>query len=200
MLVGRSGGAGRWPLPPRRAAGSRRRRAGRARRRRRARACSRGAEAQPVPSCRAQQLRRRDRHAREPSATRLLVFALERHVRPVRFEQGQIEIALTPDAEPELPQRLGRCCKPGPASAGWSPSSSDEAGRETAHEARKRSKAVAAGRSARRSAGAEGAGAFSRRGDRERARARRREADDADRTPTATWRSMIDPSDDERRG
>ena len=38
---------------------------------------------------------------------RLLVFALERHVRPVRFEPGQIEIALTPDAEPDLPQRLG---------------------------------------------------------------------------------------------
>ena len=38
---------------------------------------------------------------------RLLVFALERHVRPIRFEPGQIEIALTEDAEPTLPQKLG---------------------------------------------------------------------------------------------
>ena len=37
---------------------------------------------------------------------RLLVFALERHVRPVRFEPGRIEIALTPEAERDLPQKL----------------------------------------------------------------------------------------------
>ncbi len=37
---------------------------------------------------------------------RLLVFALERHVRPVRFEPGRIEIALTGDAERDLPQKL----------------------------------------------------------------------------------------------
>jgi DNA polymerase-3 subunit gamma/tau len=37
---------------------------------------------------------------------RLAVFALERHVRPVRCEWGQLEIALTEDADPELPQIL----------------------------------------------------------------------------------------------
>jgi DNA polymerase-3 subunit gamma/tau len=39
---------------------------------------------------------------------RLLVFALERHVRPVHFEPGRIDIALTPEAERDLPQRLAR--------------------------------------------------------------------------------------------
>ena len=42
---------------------------------------------------------------------RLLLFALERHVRPVRFEPGQIEIALTEDAEPGLPQKLMHALK-----------------------------------------------------------------------------------------
>ena len=37
---------------------------------------------------------------------RLAVFALERHVRPVRCEWGRLEIALTDDADPELPQIL----------------------------------------------------------------------------------------------
>jgi DNA polymerase-3 subunit gamma/tau len=35
-----------------------------------------------------------------------LVHALERQVRPLRFEAGRIEIALTPEAEPDLPQQL----------------------------------------------------------------------------------------------
>src|SRR5690606_7102472 len=39
---------------------------------------------------------------------RLLVFELERHVRPVRFEPGRVEIALTADAATDLPQRLGQ--------------------------------------------------------------------------------------------
>ena len=38
----------------------------------------------------------------------VLANALERCVRPVRFEPGQVEIVLTPDAEPGLPQRLGQ--------------------------------------------------------------------------------------------
>jgi DNA polymerase-3 subunit gamma/tau len=37
---------------------------------------------------------------------RLAVFALERHVRPVRCEWLRLEIALTDDADPELPQIL----------------------------------------------------------------------------------------------
>ncbi len=37
---------------------------------------------------------------------RLAVFALERHVRPVHCETGRLDIALTDDAEPELPQIL----------------------------------------------------------------------------------------------
>jgi len=37
---------------------------------------------------------------------RLAVFALERHVRPIRCEPGHLDIALTEDADPALPQIL----------------------------------------------------------------------------------------------
>ena len=48
-------------------------------------------------------------------------FALERCVRPVRFEQGQIEIALTPRRRAGAAAAARRrCCKPGPGGAGWS--------------------------------------------------------------------------------
>ncbi len=72
---------------------------------------------------------------------RLLVFALERHVRPVRFEQGRIEIALTPDAEPSLPQKLGQMLKAWTGERWMVTVSKSEAG-ATAHEARKKSEAT----------------------------------------------------------
>jgi DNA polymerase-3 subunit gamma/tau len=37
---------------------------------------------------------------------RLAVFALERHVRPTRCEHGRLDITLTEDADPQLPQIL----------------------------------------------------------------------------------------------
>ena len=72
---------------------------------------------------------------------RLLVFALERHVRPVHFEPGRIEIALTPDAEADLPQRLAHALQ------GWTGhrwiiaiSNVENAG-ETVHEMREKDRA-----------------------------------------------------------
>jgi DNA polymerase-3 subunit gamma/tau len=71
---------------------------------------------------------------------RLLVFALERHVRPIRFEQGQIEIALTEDAEPGLPQKLMQTLKAWTGER-WMVAVSNDAAAATAHEARKKSEA-----------------------------------------------------------
>ncbi len=71
-----------------------------------------------------------------------LANALERNVRPVRFEAGQIEIALTPAADAELPQRLGRVLQ------GWTGRrwiiviSQDEVTTETARETREKSRAA----------------------------------------------------------
>ena len=71
-----------------------------------------------------------------------LANALERHIRPVRFEAGQIEIALTPAADAELPQRLGRILQ------GWTGRrwiiviSHDEVTTETAREAREKRRAA----------------------------------------------------------
>jgi DNA polymerase-3 subunit gamma/tau len=72
---------------------------------------------------------------------RLLVFALERHVRPIRFEHGQIEIALTPDAEPDLPQKLMHALKAWTGERWMVAVSQGEAG-VTAHELRKKSTAA----------------------------------------------------------
>ncbi len=72
---------------------------------------------------------------------RLLVFALERHVRPVRFEPGRIEIALTPEAERDLPQRLMAALRKW-TGARWMVSvTASEAG-ETLHEARAKGRAA----------------------------------------------------------
>ncbi len=71
---------------------------------------------------------------------RLLVFALERHVRPVRFEPGRIEIALTPEAERDLPQKLMAALKAWTGERWMVTVTKAEAG-ETAHEAREKSRA-----------------------------------------------------------
>jgi DNA polymerase III subunit gamma/tau len=74
---------------------------------------------------------------------RLLVFALERHVRPVRFEPGRIEIALTPEAERDLPQTLMAALRKWTGER-WMVSvtaAAADAG-ETAHEARAKGRAA----------------------------------------------------------
>jgi DNA polymerase-3 subunit gamma/tau len=70
-----------------------------------------------------------------------LVRALERDVVPVRFEAGRIEIALTPDAERELPQRLGQFLKERTGERWMVAVSQAEAG-QTVHEARQQSRAA----------------------------------------------------------
>jgi DNA polymerase-3 subunit gamma/tau len=72
---------------------------------------------------------------------RLLLFELERHVRPVRFEPGQLEIALTPDAKPDLPQRLGQVLRAWTGSR-WMVAVTQEGASETAHESRAKGKAA----------------------------------------------------------
>jgi DNA polymerase-3 subunit gamma/tau len=72
---------------------------------------------------------------------RLLVFELERHIRPVRFEPGHIEIALTPDAKPDLPQRLGLILK-GWTGMRWIVVVSQDVAAETVHETRRRDRAA----------------------------------------------------------
>ncbi len=72
---------------------------------------------------------------------RLLVFALERHVRPIRFEQGRIEIALTPAAERDLPQKLMAALKAWTGER-WMVTVTTAEGGETAHEARAKSEAA----------------------------------------------------------
>jgi len=71
---------------------------------------------------------------------RLLVFALERHVRPVRFEHGRIEIALTAEAGRDLPQKLMAALKEWTGERWMVTVSAAEAG-ETVHEARTKSRA-----------------------------------------------------------
>jgi DNA polymerase-3 subunit gamma/tau len=58
----------------------------------------------------------------------------------VRFEQGQIEIALTAEAEPSLPQRLGQALKAWTGER-WMVAVSKDAVGATAHEMRKKSEA-----------------------------------------------------------
>ncbi len=72
---------------------------------------------------------------------RLLVFALERHVRPVRFEAGRMEIALTAEAESDLPQRLTRALQSWTGHRWIVAVSSDENAAETAHERREKDRA-----------------------------------------------------------
>jgi DNA polymerase-3 subunit gamma/tau len=77
----------------------------------------------------------------EAARERLLVFALERHVRPVRFEPGLIEIALTPEAERDLPQRLMQALKDWTGER-WMVSVAKAEGGETVHETRMRGRAA----------------------------------------------------------
>jgi DNA polymerase-3 subunit gamma/tau len=72
---------------------------------------------------------------------RPLLFALERHIRPVRFEPGRMEISLTPEAEPDLPQRLARLLQDWTGKR-WMISVSQEASAQTVHETRQRSRAA----------------------------------------------------------
>jgi DNA polymerase-3 subunit gamma/tau len=73
---------------------------------------------------------------------RLLVFALERHVRLVHFEPGRIEIALTPEAERDLPQRLAQALQSWTGHRWVIAISSGEAASETVHEERQKSRAA----------------------------------------------------------
>ena len=66
---------------------------------------------------------------------RLMVFALERHIRPVRFEPGHIEIRLTPDAEADLPHRLAATLREWTGER-WIVAVSDGEGAATVHERR----------------------------------------------------------------
>jgi DNA polymerase-3 subunit gamma/tau len=72
----------------------------------------------------------------------VLASALERMVRPIRFEQGQIEVARPPDADADLPQRLGQTLQSWTGRRWIVAVGRDETAAETAHEARKRSKAA----------------------------------------------------------
>jgi DNA polymerase-3 subunit gamma/tau len=70
-----------------------------------------------------------------------LVRALERHVRPVRFEAGRLEIALTPEAEPDLPQRLGQVLKDWTGER-WMVVVSQAGAGQTVHETRQKKRAA----------------------------------------------------------
>ncbi len=72
----------------------------------------------------------------------VLANALERTVRPVRFEAGRIEIALTEAAEPDLPQRLGQTLQNWTGRRWIVVVSRDPTAAETAHEARRKSRAA----------------------------------------------------------
>ncbi len=69
---------------------------------------------------------------------RLLVFQLERHVRLVSFEPGQIEVALTAEAERDLPQRLGQALQSWTGQRWIVAITSKETVAETVHEARQK--------------------------------------------------------------
>ena len=72
---------------------------------------------------------------------RLLVFQLERHVRPVSFEPGRIEIALTAEAERDLPQRLGQALNAWTGRRWIIAITGAGVAAETAHESRQKSRA-----------------------------------------------------------
>ncbi|HYD07938.1 MAG TPA: DNA polymerase III subunit gamma/tau [Reyranella sp.] len=71
----------------------------------------------------------------------VLANALERWVRPVRFEPGQIEIALTPEAHAGLPQQLGQKLQEWTGRRWIVVISKEQVATETAREARERSRA-----------------------------------------------------------
>jgi DNA polymerase-3 subunit gamma/tau len=100
-------------------------------------------EARPEPPA-APELRRFEDVLARARAERdvVLANALERHVRPVRFEAGQIEIALTPDADPGLAQRLGQALQAWTGRRWIVVISKEAPATETAREARERKRAA----------------------------------------------------------
>ncbi len=72
----------------------------------------------------------------------VLANALERWVRPVRFEPGQIEISLMPEADAGLPQRLQQVLQQWTGRRWVVVISKDAVTTETAREARERSRAA----------------------------------------------------------
>ncbi len=70
---------------------------------------------------------------------RLMVFALERHIKPVRFQPGQIEIKLTPDADTNLPNRLTAVLREWTGER-WIVAVSEGEGAATVHERRQADK------------------------------------------------------------
>jgi DNA polymerase-3 subunit gamma/tau len=101
----------------------------------------RAPEPQPEPGPRLNRFEDVIAHARAERDV-VLANALERTVRPVRFEPGQIEIALTEAAEPDLPQRLGQALQAWTGRRWIVAVSREAAAAETAHEARQRSRAT----------------------------------------------------------
>ena len=155
------------------------------------RAAEAGADAAP--------LRGRDRHgqARARPAARLRARAA-RPAGPLRA--GQIEIALTADAEPTCRRSSAQALQAWTGERWMVAVSQAEAGARPSHEARKRTARVAARRGARRSAGAEVLERFPGAEIVERARARAPQPSGR-RRPTAT--PAIDrttPIDERRRG
>jgi DNA polymerase-3 subunit gamma/tau len=100
-------------------------------------------EPRPSPGA-GPELRRFDDVIARARAEREIVLAnaLERWVRPVRFEPGQIEIALTPEADPGLPQQLGQVLQRWTGRRWIVAISREEVGAETAREARRRGEAT----------------------------------------------------------
>jgi DNA polymerase-3 subunit gamma/tau len=72
----------------------------------------------------------------------VLLSALERTVRPVRFEPGRVEIALTETAEPDLPQRLGHALQAWTGRRWIVAVSREPTNADTVHEARRKSQAA----------------------------------------------------------
>jgi len=72
---------------------------------------------------------------------RVLVFQLERHVHPVRFEPGRVEIAVTGEADPGLPQRLGQALRAWTGER-WLVAVSQAPAAQTLHETRQKNRAA----------------------------------------------------------
>ena len=107
---------------------------------------ARRAEIEPVPLAVAESGPRLHRFEDLVEQARLrrdlsLLRALERQVRPVRFEPGRIEIALTADAASDLPQRLGQVLRDWTGER-WLVAVTKEGGGQTVHETRATSRAA----------------------------------------------------------
>jgi DNA polymerase-3 subunit gamma/tau len=71
-----------------------------------------------------------------------LATALERHVRPIRFDPGQVEVALTAEADPDLPQKLGAALQAWTGRRWIVVIGQEQPAVDTVHEARKKSQAA----------------------------------------------------------